>query len=95
MFESIKNMFRNPYVPEKERKKSLKDRVKELEKTVEKLEKASFIPIEIGGDRSFFHPHEWVGVSNLLDELLDDLGYKLVYREEVKKKRCLIRKKKH
>ena len=57
---SIKDIFK--------KKKSLKDRIEELEETVEKLEKASYIPIEIGGDKSFFHTHEWIGVSKILEE---------------------------
>ena len=91
MFELIKNIFRNHYTPEKERK-SLKDRVKELEKQVEKLEKASYIPIELGGDKSFFHTHEWVGVNKILKELIDKLGYKIVYGEEIKKKSWIKKK---
>ena len=74
-------------------KKSLKDRVKELEEQVEKLEKASYIPIKLGGNRSFFNTHEWVGVNNILQELIEKSGYELTYREEIKKKTCLKKKK--
>ena len=73
-------------------KKKLKDRVKRLEEQVIKLEKASFVPIEIGGDRSFFHTHEFVGVNYILRELVKDLGYDLIYRQEIKERKCLKKK---
>jgi len=81
-------VFRKRHEP----KKSLEDRVKTLEKEVEELEKASFVPIEIGGDTSFFHTHEFVGTGSLLQELIKDLGYDLIYRQEIKERKCLKKK---
>jgi len=85
---SLKDIFRRRYEP----KKSLKERIKILEKEVAELEKASFIPVEIGGEHSFFHSYEFVGVNCILQELIKDLGYDLVYRQEIQKTKCLKKK---
>jgi len=84
---SLRDYFFRRHAP----KKSLKGQVKDLEDRIEKLEKASFISFEVGS-KNFFSNWVFIGVSEILGELLEKLGYKLVYREEVKKKRYLIKK---
>lgn len=64
--------------------------MEELEKQVEKLEKASYISIEIGKD--FFFNWQWIGVNKILQELIEKLGYKIVYGEEIKKKTWIKKK---
>ena len=85
---SLRDYFRRRYEP----KKSLKERVKDLEDTVEKLEQASFITVEVGKPSSFFDKTKWVGISTVLKELVEALGYELVYRDKVRTSSC-IRKK--
>lgn len=94
MFESIKDRFRERYIPFNKERKSLKDRVKELEKTVGKLEQASNMAIEREKIEGFFDTMKWVGVSTVLRELLYALGYKLIYRAKVRKSSCIEKKEK-
>jgi len=73
--------FLNRFFP----RKKLKDRVKELEKQVINLEKASYISVNIKCS-NFFDTWRQVGVNEVLGELLEKLGYKMTYGEEVTKK---------
>ena len=84
----LTDRFRRRHTPEG----TIKERIKKLEERADKLENASYVMIEIGGNKGFFSSNVFVEVNKILQELIEKSGYELTYKQEIEKRTCLKKK---